>query len=147
MKFSHPFTVEPADIDEQGHVNNVAYLRWVQDVAVAHWRHAATAEMQVKFSWIVVRHEIDYKKPVFEGDTVMAATWVGEWTTVTCERFTEIINGSELAARARTLWCMIDRQRSKPVRIPKDLIQLFAQPAGLQAPVPARVREDAEGDE
>ena len=43
MKFSHSFTVEATDIDEQGHVNNVAYVRWMQDVAVAHRRHAATA--------------------------------------------------------------------------------------------------------
>src|SRR5580765_5546109 len=42
MKFSHSFRVQAADIDEQGHVNNVVYLRWIQDVAVAHWRKAAT---------------------------------------------------------------------------------------------------------
>ena len=62
MKFSHSFTVVADEIDEQAHVNNVAYLRWIQDIAVAHWRHAATDEMLAKYSWIVVRHEIDYKK-------------------------------------------------------------------------------------
>jgi acyl-CoA thioester hydrolase len=50
MKFSHSFRVSPDEIDEQGHVNNVAYLRWIQEVAVAHWRHAATAEMLEKYS-------------------------------------------------------------------------------------------------
>src|SRR5688500_4688324 len=90
MKFSHSFRVSPEDIDEQGHVNNVAYLRWIQDVAVAHWRSAATEEMVDKYSWVVVRHEINYKKQAFNNDEVTATTWVGEWTRVTCERFTEI---------------------------------------------------------
>ena len=126
MKFSHSFTVESADIDEQGHVNNVAYLRWIQDIAVAHWRHAADAETQAKYSWIVVRHEIDYKKPAYLNQDITATTWVGEWTTVTCERFTEIRRGDELLVNGRTVWCMIDRQTSKPARIARSLIESFA---------------------
>ena len=53
MKFSHSFRVSAADIDAQGHVNNVAYVRWIQDVAVAHWLSEATEEMQEKFSWMI----------------------------------------------------------------------------------------------
>ena len=34
--FELAIQVESADIDELGHVNNVAYLRWVQNVAVAN---------------------------------------------------------------------------------------------------------------
>ena len=78
MKFSHSFCVAAGDIDEQGHVNNVAYLRWIQDIAVAHWRHAASDEMIAKFSWVVIRHEIDYKKQAFENEEITATTWVGE---------------------------------------------------------------------
>ena len=125
MKFSHSFRVQAADIDEQGHVNNVAYLRWIQDVAVAHWRHAATAEQQEKFGWVVVRHEIDYKKQAFENDEIIATTWVGEWSKVTCERFSEISRGEELLAKSRTLWCILDRKTAKPARIASDLIMRF----------------------
>jgi acyl-CoA thioester hydrolase len=126
MKFSHSFRVSPDDIDEQGHVNNVAYLRWIQDVAVAHWRHAATPEMIEKYSWIVVRHEIDYKKQGFVHDEITASTWVGEWTKVTCERFTELCRADDVLVRGRTLWCMIDRGSSRPARISKSLIERFA---------------------
>lgn len=125
MKFSHSFRATAADIDEQGHVNNVAYLRWTQDVAVAHWRHAASDEMIAKFSWIVVRHEIDYKKQAFENEEITATTWVGEWTHVTCGRFTEIHRGDELLVKGRTVWCMIDRETTRPVRIAKELIEKF----------------------
>jgi hypothetical protein len=53
--------VVAADIDEQNHVNNTVYLRWVQDVAVAHWREIACREAQNTIGWLVLRHEIDYK--------------------------------------------------------------------------------------
>jgi len=125
MKFSHSFRVSPEDIDEQGHVNNVAYLRWIQDVAVAHWRSAATEEMVDKYSWIVVRHEIDYKRKAYLNEAITATTWVGEWTKVTCERFTEICRGEDTLANSRTVWCMIDRGHGKPIRIRVDLVKRF----------------------
>jgi acyl-CoA thioester hydrolase len=125
MSYSHSFRVEPSDIDEQGHVNNVAFLSWIQDVAVAHWRSAATAEQQEKFSWVVVRHEIDYKKQAFLNDEITATTWVGEWSKVTCERFTEITRGGDLLVKSRTVWCMIDRETAKPARIASDLVDRF----------------------
>ena len=125
MKFSHSFRVEPSDIDEQEHVNNVAYVRWVQEIAVAHWRHAASDEILAKYSWIVVRHEIDYKKPAFAGDETTVTTWVGEWTHVTCERFTEIHRGDDLLVKGRTVWCMIDRKTAKPTRISSELRGYF----------------------
>ncbi len=127
MKFSHSFRVTADDIDEQGHVNNVAYLRWIQDVAVAHWRHAASDEMIAKFSWIVVRHEIDYKKQAFENEEITATTWVGEWTHVTCERFTENHRGDELLVKGRTVWCMIDRETKRPTRITTPLREFFTE--------------------
>ena len=125
MKFSHSFTVAAEDIDEQGHVNNVAYLRWIQDVAVAHWRHSASDEMLAKYSWITVRHEIDYKKQAFENEAITATTWVGKWTHVTCERFTEIHRSEDLLVKGRTVWCIIDRETARPTRIAKELIERF----------------------
>jgi len=125
VKFSHSFCVPAADIDAQGHVNNVAYLRWIQDVAVAHWIRAATEEQQAKFAWVVVRHEIDYKKQAFQNEEITATTWVGEWSKVTCERFTEIFRGNELLVKGRTVWCMLDLETGKPVRIGAELIERF----------------------
>jgi acyl-CoA thioester hydrolase len=125
MKFSHSFRVAAEDIDEQGHVNNVAYLRWIQDVAVAHWRHSASAEQVEKLSWVTVRHEIEYKKQAFLDDEITATTWIGEWKHVTCERFTAIHRGNELLVKGRTVWCMIDRETTRPARITDELIERF----------------------
>jgi acyl-CoA thioester hydrolase len=125
MKFSHDFSVESSDIDELGHVNNIAYVRWVQDAAVAHWLEATTSEQQAKYIWIMLRHEIDYKKQAFENEKITATTWVGEWTAVTCERFVEITRGADLLAKSRTVWCMLDRETYKPTRISSELKELF----------------------
>lgn len=127
MKYQESFHVDAADIDELGHVNNVAYLRWVQDVAVAHWQESATREMQAKFYWVVVRHEVDYKKPAFGNEMVTVTTWVGEWTAVTCERFTEIHRGDDLLVQGRTIWCMCDRESERPKRIAKEMIDRFSK--------------------
>ena len=125
MKFSHFFTVSAADIDEQQHVNNVAYVRWIQDVAVAHWYSVTTEETRDRYTWVVLRHEIDYKKPSFAGEEITAETWVGEATKVTWERLTTIRRGDTILVEARSLWVLIDRQLAAPIRIKDELKELF----------------------
>src|SRR5438477_12843245 len=83
-------SVLPGDIDEQNHVNNTVYLRWVQDVATAHWKSLASAEAQRAVGWIVLRHEIDYKIPAGLGDEIVLRTWVGAASRLKFERFTEV---------------------------------------------------------
>jgi acyl-CoA thioester hydrolase len=130
-RFELPITVEAQDIDELGHVNNVVYLRWVQDAAVAHWRATATAEQQAKLVWVVVRHEIDYKHAARLGDAIIACTWVGTATAQTFERHTEILRARDrrLLARARTLWCPIDIHTGRPTRVEPDVRERFSVPS------------------
>lgn len=125
MRFWHVFNVSAVDIDEQGHVNNVAFVSYVQDVAVAHWLAETTTEQQEEYSWVMLRHEIDYKKQAFEGEEIRAVTWVGEWSKITCERFVEIYRGQDLLVKSRTVWCLISKKSFKPTRISEDLKKLF----------------------
>ena len=55
--------VAPDDIDGLGHVDNVHYLRWVQEVATAHWHSLAPTQDQASVVWVVLRQEIDYRIP------------------------------------------------------------------------------------
>ena len=71
------------DIDEQNHVNNTVYLRWVQEVATMHWRTVASTDAQENIGWVVLRHEIDYKAAACLGDEVVLRTWVGKATRLT----------------------------------------------------------------
>jgi acyl-CoA thioester hydrolase len=120
--------VQPADIDRQDHVNNTVYLRWVQDVATAHWEALAPGEARETIGWVVLRHEIDYKTPACFGDEVVLRTWVGQATRVTFERFTKMHRRSdgELLAKARTLWVPLNNATGKPMRVPSEVRALFS---------------------
>ena len=128
--FNLTIVVDPRDIDELGHVNNVVYVRWVQDAAVAHWRFAATPEQQEGLAWVVVRHEIDYVRAARLGDTIMARTWIGRAVGQNFERHTEIIRSQDkkVLARARTLWCPIDMTSGRPTRVGDDIRRRFSVP-------------------
>src|SRR4030095_13400211 len=93
--FEISVSVMPGDIDEQNHVNNTVYLRWVQEVATAHWRAVASAEEQESAGWVVWRHEIDYKAPACLSDDIVLRTWVGKASRLRFERFTEIRRRSD----------------------------------------------------
>jgi acyl-CoA thioester hydrolase len=145
--------VLPADIDGQNHVNNTVYLRWIQDVATAHWRRIAPADAQETVGWVVLRHEIDYKAPANLGDEILLRTWVGKATRLTFERFTEIRrkadNGAggrqatstgkparvdepggesinQLLSQARTVWCPINSATGRPMRVSNDVRAQFS---------------------
>jgi acyl-CoA thioester hydrolase len=126
--FEMTIPVLSADIDEQNHVNNTVYLRWIQDVATAHWRAIAGPEAQETIGWVVLRHEIDYKAPAAFGDEIVLRTWVGKATRLTFERFTEIRRNSDgqLLSKARTLWCPIDMQTGRPVRVSPEVRAQFS---------------------
>ena len=121
-------TVQKADIDELNHVNNTVYLRWVQDVATAHWKALASAEVQSAIGWVVLRHEIDYKTPACPGDEIILRTWVGEASRLKFERFTEVRRkiDNQLLANARTLWVPIDWQTGKPTRVSTEVRARFS---------------------
>ena len=116
------------DIDELGHVNNTVYLRWVQDVATAHWRAIASPAMQETIAWVVLRHEIDYRAPAMLGDEVLLRTWVGHATRLTFERFTDILrtNDQLQLSKARTIWCPINPKTNRPTRVGAEVRAQFS---------------------
>jgi len=132
--FELAIAIEPSDIDQLGHVNNVTYLRWVQDVAVAHWMSLAPATDQARLRWVVVRHEIDYKQAAYLNDAIIARTWVGTASRIRFERHTELLRASDrtILARARTIWCPLDAQTGKPVSVSDQVRAVFSvePPAG-----------------
>lgn len=125
VTFEHSFLVTPDDIDSQGHVNNVRYVQWIQDVAVAHWQRAATAEQLLSLTWVVLRHEIDYLRPAFAGEKLTARTWLGQAMAARSERLTEIQRASETLVRAKSVWCALDSKSLRPRRIDDDLKTRF----------------------
>ena len=127
-RFEILIDVQPNDIDVQGHVNNVVYLRWVQDAAIAHWSSIAPHHEQEKLIWVVRRHEMDYKKPAIQGDTIRVQTWIGAASRLAFDRHTEMLRASDsrVLALARTVWCPIDRKSGRPTDVSPEIRSLFS---------------------
>lgn len=126
--YEMPIAVQPADIDRQNHVNNTVYVRWIQEIATAHWNATAPVPARDEIGWVVLRHEIDYKSPLCLGDQIVLRTWVGKATRVTFERFVEVLRRSDrkLMASARTLWVPINPETGKPIRVPLEVRERFS---------------------
>jgi acyl-CoA thioester hydrolase len=125
--FERAFRVAAKDIDGLGHVNNVVYLRYAQDAAVAHWFAAVPAEHAESIVWVVRRHEIDYLAPAFKDDELLARTWVGKATAATSERVVEIWRprDNQLVARVRSVWVPLDAETHRPQRVDESLRTYF----------------------
>lgn len=125
--FSRTFTPTPEDIDANGHVNNVVYVRWIQDMATSHWDARQPAEEQSRWAWIVLRHEIDYRRALMPGETATARTWVAEAPEgPRFDRFVRI-DGPDgaMCAQARTVWCMIEQATGRPKRVMPEIVARF----------------------
>jgi acyl-CoA thioester hydrolase len=126
-RFELSITPAAADIDELGHVNNAVWVRWIQDVATAHWLAAADPAHIDAYIWVVVRHEIDYLGNVGPGETVTARTWVGEPPRgARFDRHVEFRGADgKVKVRARTTWAIIDRASGRIARVPAEVAKPF----------------------
>ena len=128
--FTLQLTALPEHIDELGHVNNAVWVQWIQQVALAHWYSLADPRHAEAYFWVIVRHEIDYLRPAFEGDTVTGRTWVGEAPQgARFDRFMEFTGADgKLCVKARTVWAIIDKAAVRPIRVPPDVVAPFLSP-------------------
>jgi acyl-CoA thioester hydrolase len=132
--FTLAIEVGDDDIDMLGHASNIAYLRWVQDVAVAH-SAAVGLDMegysQLGAVFVVRRHEIDYLRPVVRGEKLELRTWIDSASAAKCKRATEIVRmgAAELVvATAMTTWGFVELTSGRPTRIPDKVRVAFSQP-------------------
>jgi acyl-CoA thioester hydrolase len=118
--------VEASDIDLLGHANNVSFVRWVQDVAVAHSAALGLdleAYRRLGGVFVVVRHEVDYLRPAFRGDAIELRTWISDLMAAKCNRATELCRTTdgELLARALTTWGFVELATGRPLRMPDEV--------------------------
>jgi len=125
--FELAFDALPEHIDELGHVNNAVWVQWIQHIAVAHWYSVADPAHDAAYFWVVTRHEIDYLRAAFEGDTVVGRTWVGEARKgARFDRHVEFTGkDGRVCVRAKTSWAIIDRAAGRPIRVPPEVIAPF----------------------
>jgi acyl-CoA thioester hydrolase len=125
--FERTIVAPSSAIDELGHVNNAVWVQWIQEVAVAHWTSIADEAHRDQFVWVVVRHEIDYLRPAFADESLIARTWVGEAPKgARFDRHMEFVGeDGRVRVRATTQWAILDKASGRPLRVPAQVIAPF----------------------
>ncbi len=133
FRFAHYLTVQPADIDDFDHANNVQYVRWVQETATAHWQAAYPAGTpEYAAIWVVREHRIQYRHPALLNDELRCTTWIGEVRGAQCQRFVRIERAADgkLLCEAETQWVLLDGASKRPLRIEQPMRDYLWGPVG-----------------
>ncbi len=136
--YRHKFTVDRKTIDENGHVNNVVYVQWMQDVAVLHANAVGctSATRDIGAMWVARSHKIEYLSPAFHGDEIEALTWVVNFRKVRSLRrykFVRIADQTVLA-QGETDWVFMDAKKGRPSAIPEEVSGAFVLVSEDQQP-------------
>jgi len=129
MRFEHEIEVADSDIDANGHANNVEFLRWMQEAAIAHSDEAGcTADtFEDRASWFARRHQIEYLRPAVAGDRIKVKTWVADIRRVASLRRYEFVRSGDGAvlAKGETDWVYVDLATGRPKGIPDEIRAMF----------------------
>ncbi|MFO7569039.1 MAG: acyl-CoA thioesterase [Smithellaceae bacterium] len=127
--YRYEITVPKEAEDQNGHVNNVEYLRWMQDAAMQHSQTCGcTANTNaVGATWVVRLHKIEYLKPAFAGDRVVVLTWVSNFRRVLSLRKYKIVRPADNAvlAEGETDWVFVDAEKGTLRSIPQTVKATF----------------------
>jgi acyl-CoA thioester hydrolase len=127
MSSVYEFDIEVTDkdVDRNGHVNNVVYIQWMQDAAVAHARASGCTEasLAVGATWVVRTHQIEYLLPAFAGDKITVVTWPSNFQRVRSLRKYKFVREKDQAviARAETDWVFVNAKTGRPQSIPEEV--------------------------
>lgn len=127
--FRHRFTVPASAVDQNGHVNNVVYIQWMQDVATMHFNAVGGTNLmqQAGATWVVRSHNIEYLSPLFAGEDVTVLTWVVNFRRVRSLRRYRFLRTGDgvLLARGETDWVFVDTASGRPCKIPDEIVGLL----------------------
>lgn len=126
--YSKTIHIPKSAIDENGHVNNVTYVQWMQDIAVEHYAFIGGIEAQgADSTWVVREHKIEYFLPAFLGEEIEIKTWVENIRRVRSLRKYEFIRTSDgkPLVKGETDWVFVDVKTGSPRAVPEAVIKVF----------------------
>jgi acyl-CoA thioester hydrolase len=126
--YSKSINIPASAIDGNGHVNNVTYVQWMQDIAVEHY--AAIGGIQAQgpnATWVVREHRVEYLLPAFEGEEIEIRTWVEDIRRVRSQRRYEFVRKSDgrILVKGETDWVFMDTKTGRPLAIPQEVTEVF----------------------
>ena len=127
--YSKTISIPNTAIDENGHVNNVTYVQWMQDIAVEHYSSIGGVEVQGQnATWVVREHKIEYLFPAFAGEELEIRTWVENIRRVRSLRKYEFVRKSDrkMLVRGETDWVFVDVKTGAPRAVPREVAKIFS---------------------
>jgi acyl-CoA thioester hydrolase len=127
--YRYEFTVPESALDENGHVNNVQFVQWMQDAAVRHYESIGGIPLTkaLEATWVVRSHNIQYLRPAFVADRIEVRTWVADIRRVRSlrrYRFVRLSDG-KLLVKGETDWVFVDAKTGVPLAVPENIIKIF----------------------
>lgn len=117
--------VTARDVDRNGHVNNVVYIQWMQDAAIAHADASGCTQASeaAGATWVVRTHHIEYLISALAGDKITVLTWPSNFQRVRSLRKYKFIRQKDQAviARAETDWVFVNMKTGRPQSIPEEV--------------------------
>ena len=126
--YSKTIKVPQSAIDENGHVNNVIYVQWMQDIAVEHYASIGGIEAQgIDSTWVIREHRVEYLLPAFAGEEIEIRTWVENIRKVRSLRKYEFVRkaDSKVLVQGETDWVFVDTKTGRPRAVPETVIKVF----------------------
>lgn len=123
----HPIQVKSYDIDIVGHVNNIVYIRWLEDIRLVMLDEYLPFEelMAEDMSPVLLRTEIDYKVPIKMFDSVVARAYISELKGVRMTLDFEFWVGDVLSCTAIQKAILFHVNKERPCRPPKKFIEKY----------------------
>ena len=127
--YFYEFTIPETAVDQNGHVNNVMYVQWMQDAAVRHYEAMGGTQptQAIRATWVVRSHMVEYLRPAFAGERVQVHTWVVNMRRVRSlrrYRFLRVAD-NQLLVRGETDWVFVDVNSGTPRAVPPEVTNLF----------------------
>ena len=121
-------TIPSSVIDENGHVNNVTYVQWMQDIAVEHYASIGGIKAQgPDATWVIREHRVEYFLPAFAGEEIEVRTWVENVRRVRSLRKYEFVRKQDgkVLVKGETDWVFVNSKNGNPLAIPEEVIAVF----------------------
>jgi len=127
IPFEKKFKVENEVIDHFNHVNNIAYIQWVLGISKDHWISFSSENIRNQFGWMIMKHNLNYKRQAKLNDELIIKTWIDDFSTATSVRKTSITNAKskQLIFTSEAQWCFINLETQKPTRLTSDILKPF----------------------
>lgn len=128
-RFSQKITVNQADIDELGHVNNTVYLRYIEELTRAHAIHIGMGLEGMRANGAVPvarKHVIQYHKGAKLGDALELSTQITLASGPRAARHNEVrLSEGTLLVEIDSDWVWVDPVRFRPRAAPRAILDAF----------------------